>query len=109
MFITFKHSVIGLLSINMCLSSVNMSSSCQDVKATDFVCLEPVAHDVGLIVWNGHAVTHTQHLQEVQEPIVLQQINTLISELHFTKISMVWITYNGIDSKKKLPDCSIES
>ena len=43
-----------------------------------FVCgypvgLEPVFDDVGLVVGDGHTVTHTQHLQQVQEPVVLKQ------------------------------------
>ena len=36
------------------------------------VGLEPVLDDVGLVVGDGHAVAHTQHLQQIQEPEVLQ-------------------------------------
>ena len=37
------------------------------------VSAQPVLGDVGLVVWNGHSVAHTQHGQQVQVAIVLKQ------------------------------------
>ena len=55
------------------ISTFTSASTVHESKVSHLVRLEPVFDDVGLVVGDGHTVTYTQHLQQIQKPEVLQQ------------------------------------
>ena len=71
---THKHRLAkNTFAARKYISTFTSASTVHESKVSHLVRLEPVFDDVGLVVGDGHTVTYTQHLQQIQKPEVLQQ------------------------------------